>query len=73
MHPPSLYKGSMILKQTCMAANRPGGRPKIGWADSIKHDVNSVGIDTTDAAQMVLDRPRWKAFVSGLPTLESMM
>ena len=38
--------------------------------NSIKHDLNSAGLDTTNAAQMVFDRPQWKAFVSGLPTLE---
>ena len=49
---------------------RPRGRPKTRWADSIKHDLNSAGLDTTNAAQMVFGRPQWKAFVSGLPTLE---
>ena len=49
---------------------RPRGRPKTGWADSIKHDLNFAGLDTTNAAQMVFDRPYGKAFVSGLPTLE---
>ena len=42
------------------------GRPKTRWADSIKHDLNSAGLDTINAAQMVYDRPQWKAFVSGL-------
>ena len=37
----------------------------------LKHDHNSAGLDTTNAARMVFDRPQWKAFVSGLPTLES--
>ena len=49
---------------------RPRGRSKTRWADSIKHDLNSAGVDTTNAAQIVFDRPQWKAFVSGLPTLE---
>ena len=48
----------------------PRSRLKTRWADSIKHDLNSAGLDTTNAAQMVFDRPQWKAFVSGLPTLE---
>ena len=38
---------------------RPRGRPKTRWADSIKHDLNSAGLDTTNAAQMVFDRPQW--------------
>ncbi len=36
---------------------RPRGRPKTTWADSIKPDLNSAGLDTTNAAQMVFDRP----------------
>ena len=48
----------------------PRGRPKTRWADSIKHDLNYAGLDTTNAAHMVFDRPQWKAIVSGLSTLE---
>ena len=36
---------------------RPRGRPKTRWADSIKHDLHSAGLDTINAAQMVYDRP----------------
>ena len=36
---------------------RPRGRPKTTWADSIKPDLNYAGLDTTNAAQMVFDRP----------------
>ena len=35
-----------------------------------KHDLNSAGLDTTNAARMVFDRPQWKAFVRERPTLE---
>ena len=49
---------------------RPRGRLKTRWADSIKHDLHSAGLDAINAAQMVFDRPQWKAFVCGLPTLE---
>ena len=56
---------------------RPRGRTKTRWADSIKHDLHSVGLDTINAAQVIFDRPQWifdrpqwKAFVCGLPTLE---
>ena len=44
---------------------RPKGRPQ-----NIKHDLNSAGLNNIDAAQVVFDRPQWKAFVCGLPTLE---
>ena len=36
----------------------PRGRPKTRWADSIKHDLNSAGLDTTNSAQMVFHRPQ---------------
>ena len=52
---------------------RPRGRPETRWADSIKHDLHSADLYTTNAAQVVLYRPpppARKAFVSGLPTLE---
>ena len=66
-HPPSLLEESMTSTHI---SKRPRGRPNTRWADSIKHDLNSAGLDTTNAAQMVFDRPQWKARVSGLPTLE---
>ena len=50
---------------------RPRGHSqRDGLADSIQHDLNSACLDTTNAAQMVFDRPLWKAIVSTLPTLE---
>ena len=70
-HPSSLNEESKTSTQTSMAGKRPRGRHKTIWADPIKHDLlNSAGLDTTNSAQMVFDRPQWKAFVSGLPTLE---
>ena len=55
-HPLSLLEESMTLIH---GWKRPRGRPKTRWADSIKHDLNSAGFDTTNAAQMVFDRPQW--------------
>ena len=46
---------------------RPRGRPKTRSADSIKHDLHSAGLDTINAAQMVYDRPQWKAIGSNTP------
>ena len=36
---------------------RPRGRPKTRWADSVKHDIHTAGLDSINAAQMVYDRP----------------
>ena len=61
-HPPSLLE-EYNFNPNIHGWKRPRGRPKTRWADSIKHDLNSAGLDTTNAAQMVFDRPQWKAFV----------
>ena len=37
----------------------PRGSPKTRWADSIKHDLHSAGLDTINAPQMVFDRPKF--------------
>ena len=68
--PPSLYEKSMALTQISVAGKDSKAAPKTRWAASTKHDLYSAGLNNTDAAQMVFDRPRWKAFVCGLPTLE---
>ena len=68
--PPSLYENYMTLAQISMAGKDLKAAPKTRWADSIKHVLHSAGLNNTDAAQMVFDRPQWKAFVCGLPTLE---
>ena len=41
-----------------------------GRTETVKHDLHSAGLDSINAAQLVYDRPQWKAFVCGLPTLE---
>ena len=69
-----LYSSSLLyeksMTQIFMARKDPKAAPKTRWAASIKHDLHSAGLNNTDAAQMVFDRPQWKAFVCGLPTLE---
>ena len=63
--PHSLYEKSMTLTQISMAGKDPKAAPKTRWADSIKHDLHSAGLNNTDAAQMVFDRPQqWKALFS---------
>ena len=51
---------------------RPRGRPKTRWADSIKHDINSAGLDTINAAQIVFDRHKWPLFADCQRSNESM-
>ena len=61
----------MILTQIPMAGKDPKAAPKTRWADSIKHDLHSAGLNNTDAAQMVFDRPQWKAIVICLRTADA--
>ena len=42
---------------------RRRGRSRTRWADSIKHDFHSAGLNTTIAVKMVFDTSLWKAFV----------
>ena len=43
--PPSLYEKSMTLTQISMAGKDPKAAPKTRWADSIKHDFHSAGLN----------------------------
>ena len=57
-HPPSLYDRRVFdFNPNIHGWKRPRGCPTTRWADSIKHDLHSVGLDTINAAQMVFDRP----------------
>ena len=59
-----LYSCSLPVRKVCdfipniHGWKRPRGRLKTRWADSIKHDLHSAGLNNTDAAQMVFDRPQ---------------
>ena len=45
--------------------------PKLDGLISVKHDLRSAGLNITIAAQMFFERYSGKAFVNGLPMLES--
>ena len=65
---PPWTKGVYDFKSNFMTGkDRPRGQTKTTGADSIKHDLHYVGLDATNAAQMVFDRPQRKAFVNGQP------
>ena len=44
--------------------NRPLGRPRRGWEDNIKMDLEEVGRCCGDWMELVQDRDRWRALVS---------
>ena len=43
---------------------RPMGRPRRGWEDNIKMDLQEVGGGFGDWMELAQDRDRWRALVS---------
>jgi hypothetical protein len=43
---------------------RPLGRPRRGWEDNIKMDLQKVGREGVDWIDMATDGDRWRAVVS---------
>ena len=43
---------------------RPLGRPRRGWEDNIKMDLEEVGRGCGDWMELAQDRDRWRALVS---------
>ena len=57
-HPPSLPILRVYdFKPNIHGWKRPRGLHKTSWTDSIKHDLHSAGLNTTNAAQMIFDQP----------------
>ena len=42
---------------------RPLGRPRRGWEDNIKLDLQEVGVSCGDWMELAQDRDRWRALV----------
>jgi len=49
--------------------NRPLGRPRRGWEDNIKMDLQEVGCGGMDWVELAQDRERWRALVNTLMNL----
>ena len=48
---------------------RPLGRPRRGWEDNIKMDLQKVGGDCGDWMELAQDMERWRALVSTVRNL----
>jgi hypothetical protein len=48
---------------------RPLGRPRIGWEDNIKADLQEVGCGGMDWIELAQDRHRWRALVNAVINL----
>jgi hypothetical protein len=46
------------------------GRPRIGWENNIKMDLQDVGWVGTDWIELAQDRNRWRAFVNAVMNLQ---
>jgi hypothetical protein len=45
---------------------KPMGRPRCGWKDNIKMDIQEVGCGCMDCIGLSLDRDRWRALVKAV-------
>jgi len=48
---------------------RPLGRPRHGWEDNMKMDLQEVGGGCADWKELAQDRDRWRALVSTVRNL----
>jgi len=48
---------------------RPLGKPRCGWEDNIKMDLQEVGEGCGDWMELAHDRDRWRALVSTVMNL----
>ena len=48
---------------------RPLGRPKRGWVDNIRMDLQEVGCGYMDWIELAQDRDRWRTLVSAVMNL----
>ena len=48
---------------------RPLGRPRRGWEDNIKLDLQEVGCGILDWIELAKDRDRWRALVTAVMSL----
>jgi len=49
---------------------RPLGRPRRGWEDNIKLDLQEVGCGILDWIELAKDRDRWRTFVNLVMNLQ---
>ena len=43
---------------------RPLGRPRPGWEDNVKMDLQEVGCGVVDSIELAQDRDSWRALVT---------
>jgi hypothetical protein len=48
---------------------RPLERPRRGWEDNIKMDLQEVGCGGMDWIELAMDRDRWRALVNAVMNL----
>jgi len=60
-----LYRGLVGKSE----GKRPLVRPRRGWEDNIKMDLQEVGCGGVDWIEMAQDRDRWRALVNAVMNL----
>jgi hypothetical protein len=52
-----------------LEGKRPLGRPRRGWEDNIRTDLQEVGCEVMDWIDLALDRDRWRGLVNAVMNL----
>ena len=55
---------SLALEWTLEDDRRRAGRPKRTWQDTLKEDLEEMGVDWSDARETASDRARWRQLVA---------
>jgi len=61
---PTTRPASLALEWTPEGGRRRVGRPKRTWQDTLKEDLDILGVDWSDARDTANDRARWRLLVA---------
>ena len=64
MRLPTTRPASLALEWIPDDGRRRVGRPKRTWQDTLKEDLNILGVDWSDARDTADDRARWRQLVA---------
>ena len=70
-HVPRIVEGRGVYQDLVgkPEGKRPLGRPRRGWEDNIKMDLQEVGGGCGDWMELTQDRERWRALASAVMNL----
>jgi len=64
MRLPTTRPASLAIMWRPEGGRRRVGRPKRTWQDTLKEDLDTLGVDWNDARDTAIDRARWRQLVA---------